>query len=62
MIEIEGRQFQITQKQEAVAFLEGVLMDLDRHAMVIIDGYGLLLDDHHQLAEILTNEPRFMIH
>ena len=62
MIDIEGRQFYEYQKQEAVAFLEGLLIDLGRHAMVIIDGYGLLLDDHHQLAEILTNEPRFMVH
>ena len=62
MIDIEGRQFQVYQKQEAVAFLEGLLMDLGRHAMVFIGDYGLLLDDHRQLQEILDNEPRFNRH
>ena len=62
MIDIEGRQFYEYQKHEAVAFLEGLLMDLGRHAMVFINDYGLLLDDHRQLQQILDNEPRFNLH
>ena len=50
MIIIEGREFGMSQRKEAVAFLEGILLDLDRHAMVIIDDHGLLLDHHEQLA------------
>ena len=62
MIEVEGRQFTLAQHREAVAFLEGILLDLDRHAMVIIDDHGLLLDHHEQLKEILDNEPKFYVH
>jgi hypothetical protein len=62
MIMIEGREFTLAQHREAVAFLEGILLDLDRHAVVIIDGHGLLLDHHEQLEEILKNEPRFFVH
>jgi len=62
MIDIEGRQFEVYQKKEAVAFLEGLLQDLERHAMVFIDDYGVLLDDHRQLQQILDNEPRFNLH
>ena len=50
MIMIEGREFGMSQHREAVAFLEGILLDLDRHAMVIIDGYGLLLDHHEPVS------------
>ena len=46
MITIEGRTFLLTQQKEAIAFLEGMLYDLDRHALVIVSGYGMLLDDH----------------
>jgi len=62
VIMIEGREFGMSQHKEAVAFLEGILLDLDRHAVVIIDGHGLLLDHHEQLEEILKNEPRFFVH
>ena len=53
MITIEGRTFLLTQQKEAIAFLEGMLYDLDRHALVIVSGYGMLLDDHKQLEEFL---------
>ena len=62
MIIIEGREFWMSQRREAVAFLEGILLDVDRHAMVVLDGHGLLLDHHEQLQEILDNEPIFYVH
>jgi hypothetical protein len=62
MIIIEGREFGMSKRREAVAFLEGILLDLDRHAMVVLDGHGLLLDHHEQLQEILDNEPIFYVH
>jgi len=62
MITIEGRTFLLTQQTEAIAFLEGMLYDLDRHALVIVSGYGMLLDDHKQLEEFLNNEPSAFIH
>ena len=62
MITIEGRTFLLTQQTEAIAFLEGMLYDLDRHALVIVSGYGMLLDDHKQLEEFLNNEPNAFIH
>ena len=62
MITIEGRTFLLTQHTEAIAFLEGMLYDLDRHALVIVSGYGMLLDDHSQLKEVLNNEPCAFIH
>ena len=62
MITIEGRTFLLTQQTEAIAFLEGMLYDLDRHALVFVSGYGMLLDDHKQLEEFLNNEPSAFIH
>ena len=62
MITIEGRTFLLTQQTEAIAFLEGMLYDLDRHALVIVSGYGMLLDDHKQLEEFLNNESCAFIH
>ena len=62
MITIEGRTFLLTQQTEAIAFLEGMLYDLDRHALVIVSGYGMLLDDHSQLKEFLNNKPNAFIH
>ena len=62
MITIEGRTFLLTQQTEAIAFLEGMLYDLDRHALVIVSGYGMLLDYHKQLEEFLNNEPCAFIH
>ena len=62
MITIEGRTFPLTQKKEAVAFLEGMLYDLDRHALVVVCHRGMLLDDSNQLKEYLQNEPRTFIH
>jgi hypothetical protein len=62
MITIEGRTFLLTQQKEAIAFLEGMLYDLNRHALVIVSGYGMLLDDHKQLEEFLNNEPNAFIH
>ena len=62
MITIEGLTFLLTQQTEAIAFLEGMLYDLDRHALVIVSGYGMLLDDHKQLEEFLNNEPCAFIH
>ena len=62
MITIEGRTFLLTQQTEAIAFLEGMLYVLDRHALVVVSGYGMLLDDHKQLEEFLNNEPCAFIH
>jgi hypothetical protein len=62
MITIEGRTFLLTQQTEAIAFLEGMLYDLDRHALVVVSGYGMMLDDHKQLEEFLQNEPNAFIH
>ena len=62
MITIEGRTFLPTQQKEAIAFLEGMLYDLNRHAIVVVSGYGMLLDDHKQLEEFLNNEPSAFIH
>jgi len=62
MITIEGRIFLLTQQTEAIAFLEGMLYDLDRHALVVVSGYGMMLDDHKQLEEFLNNEPCAFIH
>ena len=63
MITIEGRTFLLTQQKEAIAFLEGMLYDLDRHALVVVSGCTvMLLDDHSQLKEFLDNEPNAFIH
>ena len=62
MITIEGRTFLLTQQKEAIAFLEGMLYDLDRHALVVGCHRGMLLDDSNQLKEYLQNEPRTFIH
>ena len=62
MITIEGRTFLLTQQKEAIAFLEGMLYDLDRHALVVVSGYGMLLDDFNQLKEFLDNAECAIIH
>ena len=37
MIEVEGREFTLAQHREAVAFLEGILLDLDRLSIIIVE-------------------------
>lgn len=62
MISIEGRVFHPSQQKEAVAFLEGMIEELQRHVFVEVEGYPMLLDDHRDLEKILKDEPALYLH
>jgi len=62
MISIEGRVFYPSQQKEAVAFLEGMVEELQRHVFVEVEGYPMLLDNHKDLEKVLENEPALFLH
>jgi hypothetical protein len=57
-IKVEGRQFTESQHKEAVAFLQKILLDLGRHAVVTLGNASVLLDDHRQLAQLINERRR----